>query len=576
MNRRQAKKAKVEAQSASVSEAARSALEAGQRSKSTKYRVRQREAAQQVKDSEERELEAFLFGGVEADAPMEEESDHEQHRPQPAKNVPVAAAASEDLFQIDTDGASAKKETAAVKSESKASSSGPAPAWVDEDDAGDQMVDLSSAARLRKLKSRAEERFITGKEYSKRLRQVYQEMNPGAESWAKESEPSDADLTQLLLQSTSNLTGAGTGVNGKLPGGAGRGEKLPSGSIELVRMKDANLVSPSQGVINSCKFHEGGQLMLTAGMDKMIRLFQIDGIENAKVQGVWLEDLPIISAEWLRSSSSSAPSAEIIASGRRTHFYSIDVASNKVTKVPNLKGREERSLEDMVVSPSGEYIAFLGNDGYILLVSGRTKQFIGSLKQNLNVASISFSADSSMIFSVGGEGIVYIWDVASRKCLYKHTDEGNIAGTAIAQDGGKGYYAVGSKSGAVNLYHTQQLSDRIASSSLATASASARLFASLTRPAPPPMKTFLNLTTPIDTLLFNCDSQLLLVGSRTTKDALKLVHVESQTVFANWPTSSTPLHFVSAVDFSPNSGYMSLANDRGRVLLYRLTHYPRA
>ena len=86
----------------------------------------------------------------------------------------------------------------------------------------------------------------------------------------------------------------------------------------------------------------------------------------------------------------------------------------------------------------------------------------------------------------------------------------------------------------------------------------------------------MNLTTPIDDLRFNSDASLLLMSSRRKKDSLKLVHTATGTVFANWPTSSTPLHYVTSLDFSPNSGYMAIGNDRGRVLLYRLTHYPRA
>lgn len=91
------------------------------------------------------------------------------------------------------------------------------------------------------------------------------------------------------------------------------------------------------------------------------------------------------------------------------------------------------------------------------------------------------------------------------------------------------------------------------------------------------------------------------------------------TVFANWPTGSTPLRYVTSFDFSPHSGttydptyqyaahqpatrmhascfrgtvaeglvlivlllavggvllgYFAVGNDRGKVLLYRLRHY---
>lgn len=105
-----------------------------------------------------------------------------------------------------------------------------------------------------------------------------------------------------------------------------------------------------------------------------------------------------------------------------------------------------------------------------------------------------------------------------------------------------------------------------------------------------------NLTTPVDDVLFNHDSQLLAMSSRLKKDALKLVrfsfclfimwlgcslclcssqvHLPSLTVFSNWPTSQTPLHYVSTMDFSPHSGYLAAGNDKGKVLLYRLHHYP--
>jgi U3 small nucleolar RNA-associated protein 18 len=138
-------------------------------------------------------------------------------------------------------------------------------------------------------------------------------------------------------------------------------------------------------------------------------------------------------------------------------------------------------------------------------------------------------------------------------------------------------YALGSDSGVVNLYTSSQLSNALSHrSSVASLGAAARLSAASSAPAPTPVKALMHLTTPVDYLRFNHDSSLLLMASRRKKDALKLVHTASASVFANWPTSSTPLHYVSSVDFSPNSGYMAIGNDRGRVLLYRLTHFPRA
>lgn len=93
---------------------------------------------------------------------------------------------------------------------------------------------------------------------------------------------------------------------------------------------------------------------------------------------------------------------------------------------------------------------------------------------------------------------------------------------------------------------------------------------------PTPLKALMNLTTTIDTLSFNHDSQLLLMGSRMKKEALRLVHLPSLSVFSNWPTSRSPLHYVHSAAFSPHSGFLSVGNAKGRVLLYRLHHYPEA
>ena len=62
-------------------------------------------------------------------------------------------------------------------------------------------------------------------------------------------------------------------------------------------------------------------------------------------------------------------------------------------------------------------------------------------------------------------------------------------------------------------------------------------------------------------------------NAAAAKDSLKIFHVPSKTVYSNWPTAQTPLHYVTSVDFSANSGMLAIGNDRGKVLLYRLKHY---
>lgn len=70
--------------------------------------------------------------------------------------------------------------------------------------------------------------------------------------------------------------------------------------------------------------------------------------------------------------------------------------------------------------------------------------------------------------------------------------------------------------------------------------------------------------------------QVLAMSSRQLQDSLRLVHVPSRTVFANWPTPRTPLSYVHSLAFSPNGGLLAVGTRKGRALLFRLNHYTSA
>lgn len=46
------------------------------------------------------------------------------------------------------------------------------------------------------------------------------------------------------------------------------------------------------------QFHPQGEILFTAGMDKTLRFFGIDGEHNQKMHSVHFNDLPIMSANW--------------------------------------------------------------------------------------------------------------------------------------------------------------------------------------------------------------------------------------------------------------------------------------
>ncbi|KAI5301401.1 hypothetical protein KEM55_001757, partial [Ascosphaera atra] len=88
--------------------------------------------------------------------------------------------------------------------------------------------------------------------------------------------------------------------------------------------------------------------------------------------------------------------------------------------------------------------------------------------------------------------------------------------------------------------------------------------------APKPARVLDQLTTPTSHLVFSNDGQLLVMASRWKKDALRLVHLPSCTVYRNWPTSSTPFGRISAVAISPTSDMIAVANEAGKIRLWNV------
>jgi U3 small nucleolar RNA-associated protein 18 len=347
--------------------------------------------------------------------------------------------------------------------------------------------------------------------------------------------------------------------------------------------------------------HEGG-VVATAGLDKTLRFFAIDGKRNAKVAAVHFPDLPIASAGW------SADGAEVIVTGRRSFFYSYNVDGGAAHRIARVPGIDDRSLETAVVSPpwlgggaaagsaDGGLIAVLCAGGYVALLSSRTKQRVGGVKIGAGsvraaawtVSADTGNADAPELLTIGDAGEVFRWDLRTMSCAGRYADEGSTGGTAIAASRDGGRWAVGARSGVVNVYDAHSvvaggwggggggggaaaaLPGRGASTSVRS------LFAGAAGVPAKPASTCMSLTTAVDVLDFNHDGALLSLASRRIMDAMRVLHVGTGSVFSNWPTDRTPLHFVSATSFSPHSGYLSVGNDRGRVLLYRMNHYAQA
>lgn len=206
---------------------------------------------------------------------------------------------------------------------------------------------------------------------------------------------------------------------------------------------------------------------------------------------------------------------------------------------------------------------------------------------------MSFLSESVLVTS-GLDADVYVWDVRNTsRCLKRFHNEDGTAVCALSTVG-KGasssdssgsssqdyFMAAGSESGVVTLYNMNLTSSSPPSFGVEGAVGAKRKSALIGVSAlrPPSVtaeasRSVMNLTTKITSMAMHPSGQLMAIASDQKRDQLKLVHLQSGTVFENWPTVQTPVRRVHCMEFSPNMDLLALGNNRGRVLLYRIGHY---
>ncbi|KAK3245748.1 hypothetical protein CYMTET_44701 [Cymbomonas tetramitiformis] len=272
------------------------------------------------------DLEDFLFG--EGDKALEEFGKERGEAPSVADLVRGAISKEPTPGQ---DAASAAK--GGVREQQEVAKV----AWEDPQDLELQVDVARGKSQRRKLRKEESETTLTGNEYVERLRREHTRLHPQAK-WSElpaarrarkraarqagevdenEEEEEEDEEEEEEIDEDAAIRSAGNFVRESKTG------PLPPGELEASRLKDANFVEPSKAVVRSVQFHANAQLMLTAGLDRTLRLFNIDGRRNDKVQGVHTEDMPIHQASF------SGDGKQVIMSGRRKWFYIYDLPKGR-------------------------------------------------------------------------------------------------------------------------------------------------------------------------------------------------------------------------------------------------------
>ncbi|RAQ48872.1 small nucleolar ribonucleoprotein complex subunit [Aspergillus flavus] len=561
------------------------------------------------KDEAEKKLERLLFGDDEGFQgalksqkersliALSKESDDEGsdagHREDGTEDQELDGIADADLFFLDSGAGPVSTDLA----ESPETSSEPDEEDLEETpvvwhDSDDELlaVSLASQQRLRKLRVAESEDVISGNEYIRRLRRHYQQLHPTPE-WAipgQQKSPGDSDSEHADIMDTDDeeqtsaqplaklLQGAAdlTKLDDARPGGK---RKLRQEVIDIQRLKDVGGDQPSS--VDSLSFHPHYPLLLSSGPAATLFLHHIApsaAAPNPILTSFHIRRTPI------HTSAFAPPTGnKIFASGRRRYFHIWDLATGKVDKVNGSADRkeEQKSMERFKLSPCGRYVGLVGTSrkggGLINVLDSGTAQWIAQVRVDGQggVADFSWWGDGEGMTVVSKNGEVSEWDGSLNQVVARWMDAGAVGTTVLAlggrsgrtQLGGDRWVAIGSSSGVVNVYDRREWA-----AAYAAQSSSADINTPAIPRNPEPVRALDQLTTPISHLVFAPDGQFLVMASRWKRDALRIVHLPSCTVYRNWPTSNTPLGRISSVAVSPNSEQLAVGNEQGRVRLWEI------
>lgn len=368
--------------------------------------------------------------------------------------------------------------------------------------------------------------------YTDKLKQKYETLM-GTPKWAKlNKKPKIEEEDGEILRTVGHIQKQ-------------KSTHLPKDYLEIKRFPKINSETGNEGPVISCvEFHPKMSVALVAGQSGVVSLFSVGGDDNSKIHSFKLKKFKINTAQFTPNGS------DTFISSKLNHSYCI---YNLVKAEPQLVQLPKIVKKPIIfhMSSNGKYIATSAGYDEVYLISTESRELLRSLKHNSTVNSLSFSYNCEQLFCYGVQGEVNIWDLSTFRVIKKFYDHGCVTASCITTSPCGKLLATGSGEGIVNVYDTD----------------------SLTTSAPIPLKTISNLRTKVTGLRFNATSEILATSSGYYPNAVKLVHLPSYHVFANFPKQSSNLYQVDSVNFSPNSGYMAIGNNKGCAYLYRLKYY---
>jgi len=428
-------------------------------------------------------------------------------------------------------------------------------AWEDPDD---EELEVSLGKR-RQLKAGGSS-TVSGNKYEEILRDDFVKAH-GLARWAdeakrkeKDDDSEDEEDEEPIVASSAKLTHSTDEMLGIGP--------LKHHKVKILRRKNLDISENSRAdaSVKALQFHPSAELLMTAGLDKKLRFWAVDGTEYRKVSSYYFNDCPLQEAQFTPDGS------QVLAMGPYRTIWSLDVETGATTSVSPQMAVVPNRFSNLTMGPSpldsggsmsSKLFSIFGDGGDVIVCDVRTKHPVRTLRMSSRSRCSVFSLARNTLWTADEACFLYEWDLAMGKCLQKSKEAwatriDSLAVSNVSPYSPKPILAVGTSTGNVDMFDIEgpKLSKE-------------------------PEKTLDHLTTAATTLRFHPQGELLAMGSFLDPNAFRLVHSGTKTVFENWPTKGLPLQKVTAVDFCRRAGHMAIGNEKGHVLLFQLSHYER-
>ncbi|XP_075241809.1 U3 small nucleolar RNA-associated protein 18 homolog [Convolutriloba macropyga] len=403
------------------------------------------------------------------------------------------------------------------------------PAWVDSEDESEQIPNEVKVSR----------KFLKSSQ------------SAASTKWAREPAPESMSLEGKNVTSMLSDNEDLAAVSEKILLPKDRFTKLARSKLKASKCRELNQIKPSELAINSVQFHETDRIALVGGEDTCLSLFRVDGRENRNIASVPFENFPIKVASFISDTQS------ILLTSLYKSFYTYDYGALKVVEHHGVRTVDDKIFEKFVVSKCGNFIAMKGFYGRVYLLQSLNLELVKTFTLNNYVEGMSFTNDTSYFVTSDCHGQVYVFDLRKMdRCLKKFQDEGSSNTLSVALSPDSSILACGSYNGILNLYDFDSIlstSDKF----------------------PKPLKCFKNLTTMVDNVKFNSSNEFCVYSSKLVKNSVRVVHLDSLTVFEDFPLLGQNLGCVKTFDISPHSKYLSFGSKSGKCRLYDVSHYNR-